>query len=49
MPVEDVDEVIALTPSLCATCDHELVGEDSQPHRHQVIAMPQIRPVVTEY
>jgi len=49
MPVDEVDEVIALKPSSCATCGHELVGEDPQPQRHQVFEIPPMRPVVTEY
>ena len=47
--VEDVDEIIVLKPLSCAVCDHELTGEDPQPHRHQVTEIPPIRPVVTEY
>ncbi len=47
--VEDVDEVITLKPSSCVTCQHELIGEDPRPHRHQVIEIPPIRPVVSEY
>lgn len=49
IPVAEVDEVIALKPSSCAVCHHELTGEDPQPHRHQVIEIPPLRPVVTEY
>ena len=49
LPVEDVDEVITLKPTECATCQHELRGEDPRPHRHQVTEIPPMRPVVTEY
>lgn len=49
LPVEQVDEVISLKPTECATCQHELRGEDPRPHRHQVMEIPPIRPVVTEY
>ena len=49
LPVEQVDEVITLKPSECATCQHELRGDDPRPHRHQVIEIPPVRPVVTEY
>ena len=46
--VDEVDEVVVLKPLSCAICDHELHGEDPQPHRHQVPEIPPIRPVVTE-
>jgi transposase len=49
LPVEQVDEVITLKPTECATCQHELRGEDPQPHRHQVTEIPPMRPVVIEY
>ena len=49
VPVEQVDEVIILKPTECATCEHELRGEDPRPHRHQVTEIPPIHPVVTEY
>ncbi len=49
IPVEDVDEVIVRKPSSCATCHHALVGEDPQPHRHQAVEIPPMRPVVTDY
>ncbi len=38
IPVDEVDEVITLKPSSCAVCHHELVGEDPQPHRHQLVS-----------
>ena len=49
LPVEEVDEAIPLKPSSCATCQHEFIGEAPWPHRHQVIEIPPIRPVMTEY
>ncbi len=49
MPVDEVDEVIALKPPSCATCHHELVGEAPRPHRHQVFEIPPMRPVVIDY
>ena len=49
MPVDKVDKIITLKPSSCATCHHELLGDDPQPHRHQVFDIPPMRPVVTEY
>jgi transposase len=47
--VEDVDEVVVLKPEQCAHCQAPLLGDDLTPWRHQVIEMPPITPVVTEY
>jgi transposase len=47
--VEDVDRVVVLKPVSCGRCDHELSGTDPQPHRHQVIDIAPMRPVVHEY
>jgi transposase len=49
VPVEDVDVVIPLKPDECARCQQPLLGNDANPQRHQVIEIPPIRPVVTEY
>jgi transposase len=49
MPVEDLDVVIPLKPAECARCQQPLLGNDAKPQRHQVIEIPPIRPVVTEY
>ena len=47
--VEDVDVVIPLKPNACARCQQPLLGNDANPQRHQVIEIPPMRPVVTEY
>lgn len=49
LPVEEVDEVVILKPDRCRGCQAPLWGEDVQPFRHQVIEIPPIQPVVTEY
>ncbi len=49
IPVEDVDAVVVLKPEQCLHCHAPLSGEDSKPWRHQVIEIPPIKPVVTEY
>jgi transposase len=49
MPVDEVDEVVVLKPAQCAHCQASLAGEDPTPWRHQVIELPPIKPVVTEY
>jgi transposase len=49
IPVEDVDEVVALKPEQCTYCQTPLSGDDPTPWRHQVIEIPPLTPVVTEY
>jgi transposase len=49
VPLEQVDSVQALKPDYCRACSHPLVGADAEPHRHQVIEIPRIAPVVSEY
>jgi transposase len=49
VPVEEVDEVVVLKPEQCTYCQAPLSGDDPKPWRHQVIEMPPIKPVVTEY
>ena len=46
---EHVQQVIELRPISCNTCGALLLGEDPQPHRHQVTELPRIEPQVTEY
>jgi transposase len=49
IPVEEVDEIVVLKPDQCAGCHAPLSGDDATPFRHQVLEMPPIKPVVTEY
>ena len=49
VPVEDVDEVVVLKPEQCSRCHAPLSGDDPTPFRHQVIEIPPIQPVLTEY
>jgi transposase len=49
VPVEEVDEVVVLKPEQCTYCQAPLSGDDPKPWRHQVIEIPPIKPVVTEY
>jgi len=49
LPVEDVDEVVVLKPKRCSGCQGPLWGDAPQPFRHQVIEIPPIQAVVTEY
>jgi transposase len=49
LPVEEVDEVVVIKPEQCMHCQAPLSGDDPRPWRHQVIEIPPIKPVVTEY
>src|SRR5688572_17696903 len=49
IPVEEVDEIVVLKPDQCAGCHARLTGDDPTPFRHQVLEIPPIQPVVTEY
>src|ERR671935_1235910 len=49
VPVEDVDEVVVLKPAQCRGCHAPLSGDDPTPFRHQVLEIPPIKPVITEY
>src|SRR5687768_15871173 len=43
-PLLPPDRTEVLKPAQCRRCGHALRGEDSQPLRHQVLELPQIRP-----
>lgn len=43
------DTTIARQPTACRRCGQALGGSDPQPLRHQVIELPPIQPLVTEY
>jgi transposase len=49
VPVEEVDEVVVLTPEQCRSCPAPLSGDEATPFRHQVLEMPPITPVITAY
>src|SRR5712692_1978638 len=49
IPVDEVDEVVVIKPEQCTHCQAPLLGDDPTPWRHQVIEIPPMKPVVTEY
>jgi len=49
LPPDKVDVVVPLIPKTCDQCGADLHGHDPEPHRHQVIEVPPITPLVTEY
>jgi transposase len=46
---EDVQHVVELVPSECRGCKRRLHGQDSAPRRHQVVEVPPLSAIVTEY
>lgn len=49
VPVEQCREVVPCRPPTCRGCGEKLRGEDTQPLRHQVTDIPEIKPFVIEY
>ena len=49
IPQEQCQAVLPLTPTACRRCGESLSGTDSDPLRHQVWELPEIKPLVTEY
>lgn len=49
IPVEQCTQVVSLLPENCRRCGESLAGADSEPLRHQVWEIPEIKPLVTEY
>ncbi len=48
-PLLPPDEEIPRKPTACRRCGQSLAGSDPQPLRHQVIELPPIKPLVSEY
>lgn len=49
IPTDECDTVVVLKPSACRQCGTALDGEDPQALRHQVLELPEIKPLVTEF
>ena len=49
VPVDQVDDLKEVLPSVCRRCGGHLRGRDPDPLRHQVTEIPVIKPSVTEY
>jgi len=49
IPVEEVDERHDLKPERCGGCQGALRGEDAEPVRRQVVELPAMKALVTEY
>ena len=48
-PAAQVDAFVSQFPAQCEGCESPLVGEDPAPLRHQVVEIPPIKPLITEY
>lgn len=46
---EQCDVVHEVKPLECKQCQEKLEGVDEEPYRHQVVEIPPIKPIVTEY
>lgn len=49
LPPEQVQRFVELVPRRCKSCGQGLAGKDSKPKRHQVVEVPPLSAVVTEY
>ncbi len=49
LPPEKVTNVVGLVPETCNHCGCALHGCDPAPLRHQVVELPPVTPIVTEY
>lgn len=49
LPSEQVQRVVELVPEECRGCKRRLKGQDSAPRRHQVVEVPPLSALVTEY
>ena len=48
-PAEKVKKRVVLRPKQCQACTSPLVGDDPEPHRHQLFELPKVEPIVTEF
>lgn len=49
VPLSEVEDVINVKPDCCDGCGAAVVGDDAEPHRHQVWELPELSAHVTEY
>ncbi|NVJ10801.1 IS66 family transposase [Myxococcus sp. AM001] len=49
LPPDEVQHFVELVPKECRGCGSWLVGRDSEPRRHQVVEVPPLSAIVTEY
>jgi transposase len=49
LPPEAVQHFVELVPRQCKNCRRRLVGQDASPRRHQVVEVPPLSAIITEY
>jgi len=49
LPPEQVQHVVEVVPGECRACKRRLHGRDSAPRRHQMVEVPPLSALVTEY
>ena len=49
VPPEAVRHFVELVPTQCKRCRRRLVGRDAEPRRHQVVEVPPLVALITEY
>ena len=49
LPPEAVQHFVELVPHECKGCGRRLLGRDCEPRRHQVVEVPPLSAIVTEY
>lgn len=49
LPPEQVRHFVELVPKQCKGCGRRLMGRDGKPHLHQVVEVPPLSAIVTEY
>lgn len=49
VPIDQVDEVVPIRPTVCRACGQTLTGDDPHPQRHQEVVIPRVRARVVEY
>jgi len=48
-PIEKCTSLLEHHPVKCSFCGSSLVGEDTDPYRHQIVEIPPIEPIVIEH
>lgn len=49
VPLDEVKNVVTVKPGSCGRCGARVIGEDPEPHRHQVWELPELAAFVSEY
>ncbi len=47
--LEECSSVVDHHPKTCSCCGEQLLGEDANPYRHQIVEIPPIKPIIVEH